>query len=1421
MPDPTPIHRLIRTTRRLLRSSWVITGLCLTMGLLLGTLAAATFVDLLVPLERILPFLPEATLRLLALLAIVVPATWALAVYVVRPLLRRLGPITIARKIESHIPGIHNRLVSCLDLADQQQAQRVSQAFYRRLFTEALDRVRSFRPSKVIDFLSLRRSGVFAAATTVAFLIVLALFSDRLPTALARILHPFADIPPASGVAYTVTPGDDKVLRGEDIVFTANVEKGDPKKLTLELTDPTGKETLRHNLEPLDGNRWSVTLRQPLPKEFDNGFAYRVRGGGTWSREYHISMVERPTITELATVLHYPQYMDLPSERKEHAQVAEVAGPEGTQDDPSYVEVVVRADGDVQEGEIQILRKEMRKVPVKDRSERVWFDKELPAGAHPEFWNPPAAFGGRTHTHTEPPAVQEHGHWFTGVPAGFQVQPGEYLYAYVYLVPQHLPKTIMLEWHDGRGWEHRAYWGDDLSKRGVKNTSSRHKMSDLPAAGQWVRLEVPAAAVDLDGKALHGMGFQVIGGQAIWQSAGAMPPSHTEEEIEVPDQRFAMSPTWSGLWSGRFPLRGKGTFRVEVRDAFGHPNQQTKQASKFEALPDNPPAIVLEKPGPELLISTPGKVTLAMKAYDDYGLKEIAVLTRRSEKGDWTREVVRSYPKPERDSGDLTTSLNLAAMQMVLGDTLYYRVEAVDRKGQKATWPEQKIRIAAGPNTADQQLAAFEKTQDPFQERLVKLIESQAKVQKAVDQVKAKYAPLMEKVEAAKAEARSRLDPESAKLVDALRAKLNDLAREKARAEELGQPKLPPSQGQPKLDPESAKLVADAQQKLTELAKERAKNAQEGNPPPPAPAVAPKLDAESRRLMDEMTKKLDELSRQREQNAKTGQPPPKPSAEAPKLDAESAKLLEGLQRKLAELEDEKDKAAQKAGQLPKDPLAGKPVQLDPETAKQLEAMQRELDAAAKQQQGNLQEGDKLSKDLARSAEEASKLEMLPKQLADDMKAAAQTFDKQAVEAMRGLLEGMQRAATAKKETPPDGKDVEDLAQRADRIQKELEAMKDRLKALADARKQLRDNMDALAELERELQRQNSSLTARDLEELRDFLKQLREELEQQKGKQEDLLGKTEKSDDKDLDELEFRQNQMDKELARLLGKTKDLQASEKIKRMKKKLDRDRPKAPYTPEGDDETGRPKEEDSNEPLPKKGDPSDLTKTDPGKGTEKKMDDDEDDDEKKFLPQLGGQKKKIDPRYAKKQRPGKRPQGPSEERDDLEARQNQNLRDLDSAEKSVEADQDALDKMLQQLQNAMQGSKEASGKQGQGQQQEADDAARQLGQMMQTPGMKQAQAMAARAQQMRGQRGQAQAAQVTQNPGSPNLSGANPGRRVTEADLSKLDLPTRAMILRMKPKEREELLQKMIDKGPEGYDKHIEEYYKRLSQIKNAKP
>src|SRR5262249_44452004 len=160
VPDIQPLYRLIRTTRSLLRSSWVATGLGLTVGLWFAALVVVTLADLLVPLWP--------AFRLTGLLLVVIPATWAFFVGVVRPLFRRLPPTQVARRIEKHIPGIHNRLVSCIDLAEQRQAT-TSPAFYRRLLTEALERIRTFRPRAVIDLLSLRRASVFAFASLAAF----------------------------------------------------------------------------------------------------------------------------------------------------------------------------------------------------------------------------------------------------------------------------------------------------------------------------------------------------------------------------------------------------------------------------------------------------------------------------------------------------------------------------------------------------------------------------------------------------------------------------------------------------------------------------------------------------------------------------------------------------------------------------------------------------------------------------------------------------------------------------------------------------------------------------------------------------------------------------------------------------------------------------------------------------------------------------------------------------------------------------------------------------------------------------------------------------------------------------------------------------------------------------------------------------
>jgi len=49
-------------------------------------------------------------------------------------------------------------------------------------------------------------------------------------------------------------------------------------------------------------------------------------------------------------------------------------------------------------------------------------------------------------------------------------------------------------------------------------------MGPVPAAGQWIRLEVPANIVELEGHSLNGMAFSLNGGRATWDYAGKSTP---------------------------------------------------------------------------------------------------------------------------------------------------------------------------------------------------------------------------------------------------------------------------------------------------------------------------------------------------------------------------------------------------------------------------------------------------------------------------------------------------------------------------------------------------------------------------------------------------------------------------------------------------------------------------------------------------------------------------------------------------------------------------------------------------------------------------------------------------------------------------------------------------------------------------------
>ncbi len=156
----------------------------------------------------------------------------------------------------------------------------------------------------------------------------------------------------------------------------------------------------------------------------------------------------------------------------------------------------------------------------------VWVDDQIPAGAIADqdggdSWNwvtsnPTPELG--TKAHQSNIAAGEHQHFFSGATATLSVVTGDTLYSYIYIDPANPPSTVMLQWNDESGsWNHRAYWGPNNTGWGPP---AYQVSSSIPASGTWVRLEVPASAVALEGHTLNGMAFTLAGGRATWDNAG-------------------------------------------------------------------------------------------------------------------------------------------------------------------------------------------------------------------------------------------------------------------------------------------------------------------------------------------------------------------------------------------------------------------------------------------------------------------------------------------------------------------------------------------------------------------------------------------------------------------------------------------------------------------------------------------------------------------------------------------------------------------------------------------------------------------------------------------------------------------------------------------------------------------------------------
>jgi hypothetical protein len=213
-----------------------------------------------------------------------------------------------------------------------------------------------------------------------------------------------------------------------------------------------------------------------------------------------------------------------------------------------------------------------------DGGGRLWVDDDLPPDAEldtdRDAWEwvtaDPAPAGG-TRCHRSRIAIGRHQHLFRLPRTAFPVDRGDVLVTDVWLDPLNPPQQVMLQWQDFDGsWEHRAYWGADLIGWGTDGTDSRRRIGDLPAAGAWVTLRVPARLVGLENQMVHGVGYVLFEGRAAWDRTGRV--------------TAGAAATRSGHVAAAYTelLRAHGTSEVELRLARGAtPGQRTALAQRL------------------------------------------------------------------------------------------------------------------------------------------------------------------------------------------------------------------------------------------------------------------------------------------------------------------------------------------------------------------------------------------------------------------------------------------------------------------------------------------------------------------------------------------------------------------------------------------------------------------------------------------------------------------------------------------------------------------------------------------------------------------------------------------------------------------------------------------------------------------------
>ena len=260
-------------------------------------------------------------LRLGALLTVLATIYFAL----IRPLLKHISDVRLARLIEERSPGTDDRLVSAVEYSNADLRRNISPAIVNRLYSDANNASANVNIGEVIRRSRLLTYGGAALASLLIFAAVLKWGPREISEGVAQLVTPTTFAASTHAMSIKVKPGTSRVPKGSDQDIIATLVNFDSQTVTV-YARPLGSK-----------NDWQGQPMEPAKARSDFRFSifniqdsmeYFVESNTIRSDVFKLNVVDLPFVKQLDLNLNFPAFTHLPSKLVEDG--GDIAALKGT-----------------------------------------------------------------------------------------------------------------------------------------------------------------------------------------------------------------------------------------------------------------------------------------------------------------------------------------------------------------------------------------------------------------------------------------------------------------------------------------------------------------------------------------------------------------------------------------------------------------------------------------------------------------------------------------------------------------------------------------------------------------------------------------------------------------------------------------------------------------------------------------------------------------------------------------------------------------------------------------------------------------------------------------------------------------------------------------------------------------------------------